>query len=207
MTADTRLIARRRRIGASLLVSVVATVVAAAVHAAAGGGIPSIPAIAVALLLSLALGTLAVGPRLTRGRTAVGVLIDQLVFHSVFAFFGSASVAASAVAPHGGHDHAHPAAITGLLAAPDAAAPDALMAASHVAAAALAYGMLRLGVRAVETVLRALGRAVARALDLPVAVAPLSLPRLLAHGAASFALLRGQLRLPDGRGPPLFAVA
>ncbi|MCA1943344.1 MAG: hypothetical protein LDL15_07025, partial [Yonghaparkia sp.] len=119
MTADPRLIARRHRIGASLLVSIVATVVAAAVHAAAGGGIPSVPALVVALLLSLGLGMLAVGRRLTRGRTAVGVLIDQVVFHSVFAFFGTASVAASVVgAPLVGAGHSHGAALPALAAVP-----------------------------------------------------------------------------------------
>ncbi|GAA1743749.1 hypothetical protein [Microcella frigidaquae] len=207
MTADPRLIARRHRIGASLLVSIVATVVAAAVHAAAGGGIPSVPALAVALLLSLGLGMLAVGRRLTRGRTAVGVLVDQVVFHSVFAFFGTASVAASAAsAPLVGAGHSHGAPLPALAAEPIAGAPESVMAVSHLVAAVLAYGMLRSGVRAVETVLRALGRAVARALDVPVALAPLPRPRVLARAAGAITLLRRQLRLPEGRGPPLLAV-
>lgn len=204
MTADPRLIARRRRIGASLLVSVVATVAAAAVHAAAGGGVPSAPAVAVALMLSLALGTVVVGPRLSRGRTAVGVLTDQVVFHSVFAFFGSASV--GGLAPVG-HAHTHDSAPFIASIAPGvASAPSAVMIASHIAAAVVAYGMLRSGVRAVEKVVRAVARAVSRALHLP---GPTAVPALPPQTISTFVVdrLRGaHLRLPESRGPPALAV-
>lgn len=204
MTVDTRLIARRRRIGASLLVSVVATVVAAAVHAAAGGGVPSAPAVAVALMLSLAIGTLVVGPRLSRGRTAVGVLTDQVVFHSVFAFFGSASL--SGLAPVG-HVHAHDSApLIATIAPGVASAPSAVMIVSHIAAAVVAYGMLRSGIRAVEKVVRALARAVTRALHLPDPTALPTLPQTIVTAFVD-QVRSAHLRLPESRGPPALAVA
>lgn len=204
MTADARISERRHRTAAAALVAVVATAIAAGAHALAGGGLPSIATLAIALLLSVAVGILAIGPRLTRARTAVGVLADQLLFHSVFAFFGPASAMGGPIAAH---DHAHSAGTMLSAGAPAAVAmPVAAMAASHLGAALLAYGMLRSGIRAVETVLRALARAVARALRRPHRIAFPTLPRPVA--VTLVARVRAvQLRLPDGRGPPALAAA
>ncbi len=204
MTVDTRLSERRHRTAAAALVAVVATSVAASAHALAGGGVPSVAAIALALMLSLALGMIAIGPRLTRTRTAVGVLIDQVVFHSVFAFFGPATSLVTHEAAHA-HTHAETA-LLGVTEPSATAAPLAVMVASHLGAALFAYGMLRSGIRAIEAVLRSVARAVARALRLPDLTTLPALPRVIA--TAIVARVRGiHAQLPESRGPPMLAVA
>lgn len=204
MTADARLVERRHRTAAAVLVAVVATTVAASAHALAGGGVPSVAAVGLALMLSVAIGMVAIGPRLTRTRTAIGVVTDQVVFHSVFAFFGPASVM---VTHDAAHPHAHAAtSLVGVVLPSAGAAPVAVMVASHLGAALVAYGMLRSGIRAIESVLRAVTRAVTRALRLPDGTTLPALPRAIATSLVA-PLRSAQLRLPEGRGPPMLAVA
>jgi len=203
MTAESSVVSRRHRVVASALVALVATLVAASAHALAGGGIPSVVAVASALLVSLALGMIVVGRRLTRARVATGVALDQLVFHTLFSFFGAsgASTAATTGGHHGGH---------GMLEVTLAASPTAsttLMAVNHLGAALIAYGMLRHGVAALASIVAALGVALLRALEphptLASAPAPL---RLRAHGHHVAHRFDALLRLPDLRGPPAPAV-
>lgn len=168
MTRTDRLAERRLRLAASAVVALAATVVAAAAHAAGGGGIPSTAAVALALPISIALGMLVIGPRPSRVRLAAGVVVDQVVFHTLFSFFGAAG-AGSATHSSGAHAH-HSAATLELSAA--AESMSALMVIAHVGAAVVAYALLRWGIHSIESALRAIVVAVMQALDAPRPLAP-----------------------------------
>lgn len=205
-----RLADRRRRLAAAGAIAVVSVVMAAVMHAAMGGGTPSIVAVALALLASVAIGMLVVGPRLTRRRAAAGVLLDQAVFHALFAFFGPASI--DAAASHGAHGiHGIPALglVDAAVSAPVAAAPLASMIVGHLAAAAVAYGLLRRGMRALEAIAGALATALSRLLEPAAATpAPLSSPlRLIPTRVAALTAATTLVLLPDRRGPPALAAA
>lgn len=207
MTTTSALAVRRQRLAASWLVAGVSTLVAAAFHTAAGGAAPSIVAIGAALLLSGGLGMLVVGRRLSRRRTAVGVALDQLMFHGMFAFFGASSPVAAHDVAHSAHAHAVPLPL-GVDASAAAAAPTLAMVAGHLAAAVVAYALIRVGVAAVAACLAALLATLARAVQGVVAPRVPTVARLVARGQHP-AILRGTdaVRIPDRRGPPVFAVA
>lgn len=209
MTATSALAVRRQRLAASWLVAGVSTLVAAAFHTAAGGSSPSIVAIIAALVLSGGFGMLVVGRRLGRRRTAAGVALDQVMFHAMFAFFGANSPAVAHDAAHSAsaHDHARPLGLS-VDASVAAAAPAMAMIAGHLAAAVVAYALIRVGVTAVAGCLAALLAALARALQGDVAPGVPTVGRLVARGQHP-AILRGTdaVRIPDRRGPPVFAVA
>ncbi len=197
-----RLAERRLRLGSSAIVALAATVVAAAAHAAGGGGIPSIAAVAIALPVSIGLGMLIVGPRPGRARLAAGVIVDQLVFHTLFSFFGAAG-AGSATHSVGAHAH-HGTATLELSAAAESLTAPMLLA--HAGAAVLAYALLRWGLHSVEAAVRAVVIAVLQALDAPRPLAPTPVSPATAR---QFVLPRlGGLaqRLELRRGPP-FALA
>ena len=199
MTAASSVANRRHRVVASALVAVVATLIAASAHALAGGGVPSVVAIAGALLVSMVLGMVVVGRRLTRARVAAGVVLDQLVFHSLFSFFGASG--ASTVATAGGHHSGH--GMLELTIATSPAASTAAMVVSHLGAAVIAYAMLRRGVVALASIVSSLSIALLRALEPTLALAappaPLRLRARRHHVAHTFDAL---VRLPDRRGPP-----
>ena len=199
MTAASSVATRRHRVVASALVAVVATLVAASAHALAGGGVPSVVAVAGALLVSMVLGMVVVGQRLTRARVAAGVVLDQLVFHSLFSFFGASG--AITVATAGDHHSGH--GMLDLTIAASPAASTAAMVVSHLGAAVIAYALLRRGVVALASIVSALSIALLRALEPTLALAPHPAPlRLRArrhHRANTFDAL---VRLPDRRGPP-----
>ncbi|WP_439565984.1 hypothetical protein [Microcella sp.] len=200
MTTTDRLDERRRRIAAAGIVAIVSVVMAATAHAAAGGGTPSIVAVALALLVSSAIGMGVVGTRLTRARAAIGVAIDQAVFHSLFAFFGASTTGTAVGSAHTAHG------MTMTLVDPVTASPSApaiAMVVTHLGAALIAYGMLRHGLSAIDAVAAALMLALARVLDPAVALpAPAGLPRVAPVGDQRSALSPHLLRLPDRRGPP-----
>lgn len=199
MTAPSSVAMRRHRLAASALVATVATLVAASAHAIAGGGVPSVVAVAGALMISLPLGMIVVGRRLTRARVAVGVALDQVVFHTLFSFFGASS--ASTVTTAGGHHGGH-----GMLEVTLATSPTAsttLMVVSHLGAALIAYGMLRHGVAALASIVAALSIALRRALEpTPTLAAAPALLQHRAHGDHMASAFDVSLRLPDRRGPP-----
>lgn len=209
MTATDHLSARRQRVAASWLVATVSTTIAAAFHTVAGGATPSVVAIGAALLLSGGVGMLVVGPRLGRRRTAAGVALDQLMFHGMFAFFGTAGPAATQEGAHSATAHAH-AVPLGLAvdASVASAAPTVAMVAGHLAAAVMAYAFIRVGVRAVATSIGALCGALARALRVYLAPVVPTVGRLVARSQHP-AALRGTdaVRIPDRRGPPVATVA
>ncbi|MEN9621352.1 MAG: hypothetical protein RL499_1545, partial [Actinomycetota bacterium] len=174
-----------------------------------GGSTPSIVAIAVALVVSTGFGMLIVGPRLSRRRTAAGVAADQLVFHGLFAFFGTATPVSTLEATHGAGVHAHVGAIT--LpgdAATSTATPVVVMIAAHLAAAMVSYALIRGGVSAVSACVAALLQILVRAVRVPLAPVAARVGRLVARGQHP-AALRGTdaVRIPDRRGPPEWAVA
>ncbi len=209
MTATSALAARRQRLAASWLVAGVSTLVAAAFHTAAGGSTPSIVAIVAALVLSGGFGMLVVGRRLGRRRTAAGVALDQVMFHAMFAFFGASSPVVAHDAAHSAPTHAHALPLSlGVDASVAAAAPTVAMIAGHVAAAIVAYALIRVGVAAVAGCLAALLAALARALETAVAPRVPTVGRLVARGQHP-SLLRGTdaVRIPDRRGPPVWAIA
>lgn len=209
MTATSALAARRQRLAASWLVAGVSTLVAAAFHTAAGGSSPSIVAIIAALVLSGGFGMLVVGRRLGRRRTAAGVALDQVMFHAMFAFFGASSPVAAHDAAHSAPPHAHtlPLGLSGD-ASVAAAAPTMAMIAGHVAAAIVAYALIRVGVAAVAACLAALLAALVRVLQGDRAPGVPMVGRLVARGQHP-AILPGTdaVRIPDRRGPPVFAIA
>ena len=199
MTPIERVADRRRRVAAAGIVAVVSVVIAAAAHAAAGGGTPSIVALALALLIAGGIGMGVVGTRPGRVRVALGVALDQAVFHTLFGFFGMSIVTgAPAVDAHA----LHAAPVLDAVAAA-AATPSIAMIVTHLGAALLAYGMLRRGLSAIEAAAAALEAALARALS-PVATlpAPTTAPRLTPVVDARPVLTTEAERLPDRRGPP-----
>jgi len=203
MTPIDRIADRRRRIAAAGIVAVVSVAIAAAAHAIAGGGTPSFVAIAVALLLGGAIGMGVVGSRLTRARAAIGVVLDQAVFHTLFAFFGASTTgaASNAEAAHAAHS------LSALDVAQTAtAAPAISMIVTHLGAALVAYGMLRRGLGAIDAIAAALVTALARALDPVASFAPPTTPPLampIVDDRATHSSEPG--RLPDRRGPPALA--
>jgi len=204
MQATDRLTARRFRVIAACTIATVSTAIAAAAHLAAGGGTASMATLALALVVSGAVGMLVVGPRLTRTRTAAGVILDQLVFHTLFAFFGASG--ASATDSNGGHSVDH-----GMLAltVSDAAtnSPVDAMIVSHIGAALIAYAMLRRGATAITSILIALTTEATRALAEPPVLTLLPVPqRLRAVGHPVEAICNARTILPPRRGPPVFAV-
>lgn len=153
---DERMRARRLRVASSALVAVVAITAAATAHGLAGGGIASAPALVTALLIGVPLGMLVVGRRLTVGRAAAGVVIDQAIFHGLFSFFGHAG----SHTPSVGHAH-HGVAGIGIDAPPAigvvSAAP---MVASHAGAAIIAFATLMYGRAAIERALASLAHSI-----------------------------------------------
>ncbi len=208
MTDIDRIADRRRRIAAAGIVAVVSVAMAAVAHAVAGGGAPSIVAITLALLVGGTVGMCVVGPRLTRARAAVGVVLDQAVFQTLFAFFGTSSTSVGTMPPGAVVDSAHAAhsMATLDLAQTTTAAPTLSMLITHLGAALVAYGMLRHGLAAIDAIATALVMALARALDPARRVAlPVSSPLTIAIVDDRRALSTEPRLLPDRRGPPALA--
>lgn len=159
---------------------------------------PSIAAVAFAFPVSIGLGMLVVGPRPSRVRLGTGVVVDQLVFHTLFSFFGPAGTGSATL---GTGMHTHHGAPTLTLSTP-AESLTAAMIVAHLAAAVLAYALLRWGIRAVDRALRAVIMAVLRALDAPRA--PVVRPRSPATAVQYVLPPLGGLaqRLELRRGPP-----
>jgi len=196
---DERLRARRLRAASSVLVAMVAIIAAATAHGLAGGSIASAPALVSALLIGVPLGMLVIGRRLSAGRAAAGVVIDQAIFHGLFSFFGHAG----SHAPSLGHAHHGvagvaidaPGAVVALSAAP--------MVASHAGAAVVAFATLMCGRAAIERALASVARSIRVAFGAtPTAVAaPSACP---AHPAAANRPAPSAVAVADHprRGPP-----
>jgi hypothetical protein len=202
MTDSILLDARSHRLIASALIAGVSTVVAAAAHALAGGGSPSLAALATALVGSLVVGMIVVGSRMTHTRAAIGVVTDQVIFHSLFSFFGSGT------SPTATGAHVHHTAHAPIELATSSAATLSLgaMIASHLGAAVLAYVMLRHSMGAIATAVRAVTLLVVRAWAMPSIDRSLPTPRQLrAQGQLDLPRFLTRPLLPDRRGPPLVA--
>lgn len=206
MTTDDRLAARRIRVAASSLVALVAVVVAATGHAVAGGGIAALPTLVVALLIGVPVGALIVGRRATPARLAIGVAVDQAVFHLLFSVFGPESRgAASAPREHALHAaHEHVATLGSVTA--DAALASSAMLGAHLAAAAVAMLVVLGGQSAIERALMTLARAISRATRRRSIAAASERPARAAHPAARRRVVlaaRPQTRPLTRRGPPV----
>lgn len=176
----------------------VSTFVAALSHSWAGGALPA-PLIVVALSALLVFpGMALMGSRQRRGRVAVAVPVLQVMFHGVFSALGSpVGVASTAAGPHHGHEHAG--AWQLIVGAASAAPLDGPMLAAHVAAAAVTFGILAYGERAILAVLAWVSGRSAAWFDPPLRVEH-PLVRLASEPRSSASSLGG--RLPCPRGPP-----
>ena len=209
MYATDRLAARRFRVMAAFAIAGVSTVIAASAHMAAGGATPSLVAVALALVVSGSLGMLVVSTRLTRTRTAVAVVLDQLVFHTLFAFFGASGAGTgstlstgSAGGLHGGHSN-----MSLTISDAASASPAAAMIASHLGAAVIAYALLRRGITAITAILVALSTSFARAFAGPATLIPLPVAqRVRAAGELQAPVASEPTRLAAPRGPPMLSV-
>lgn len=225
MTIDERLGARRSRVAAASVVAIVAVVVAATGHALAGGGMATLPTLLVALVLGVPLGALIVGTRGSTARLAVGVAVDQAIFHAVFAFFGAESSPAGARAAahelHGAHvlsahalsahalsahdlsAHEHATALTHL-ATPAGTAGG--MLAAHLVAGLVAMAAVAHGRAALDSALGSLARAIVRAVSAPRLDIATDLPARPAHPATERRVAtrtRPRARAITRRGPPV----
>lgn len=132
-----------------LLAGAVATTFALLLHLAAGGTMPAAPGFLLPLGLSLLVGVLLSGRRLSVVRLAATAVASQVLFHSLFVL-GTAPAAGMSHAHHGG-----PAPAPELLGGPDP------MVVAHLTAAALTTVVLHRG----ETLLGAVSRQGARAVS------------------------------------------
>ena len=146
--------ARQLRALRGVAASVLTTLLAAAAHTIGGGGAPAPIVAATSAILAAPIAVALVGRRSSPVRTTAAVAAAQVVFHVVFALFGTPG--AVTYAPM---DHAHMgAAAVGHVHAASAMAPDAGMVLTHVIAATLTIALLRRGERAVRAVLRGIRR-------------------------------------------------
>jgi hypothetical protein len=179
--------------------SSVTTVVAAAAHTLGGGGAPSPLLIAASAVLAAPVATALVGGRLSAVRMAASVLAAQVVFHVVFALFGTDSgIVYTATGPSA--HHSMMAMHTGAAISGHAMLLDPPMLLAHAIAAAATVVLLHRG----ESLLRALARGVRRLLPALPMPAP-TLGRTAAPVAVSARIAPSTLFASDlsRRGPPL----
>ncbi|MEN0023276.1 hypothetical protein RAC69_11755 [Microbacterium sp. LS_15] len=174
----------------------VATLLAAVSHTVAGGAAPHpLLILAVAALLVPA-AALVVGIRPSLTRLTATVVVSQVVFHSVFQALGAPTADAAVL----GHAHHLDLASLGPVAA--VGAPDALMIAAHVVAAALTTALLWRGEAVVRRVASwMLARLRLAAMSAPAAHRSPARPIVTARFVLADAVLRPLSR----RGPPLNA--
>lgn len=205
---------RGARLARGWVVGAFATAVAALSHALAGGGTPGWLALAVGVVFSGLVGTVATGPRPSLARLAIAVTVGQVAFHAAFSYLGtSAASASSSLATAAGHQHT--AAMGDMAGMAGAAAPATsalhhadgpLMWVAHALAAVATILFLRHAERALwslltRVALRAITPLRSATSATPVAIA---LPRLAA--VTSPPPLSPGIRLLSTlsrRGPPL----
>jgi glucan phosphoethanolaminetransferase (alkaline phosphatase superfamily) len=191
--------ARQVRAVRGVAASSATTVVAAAAHTIGGGGAPAPLLIALSAILAAPIATALVGARLSAARTAVAVLAAQIVFHAVFALFGTDSGIVYTAADPSAH-HSMIAMATGTATAGHSMLVDPAMLLAHLVAAAATVLLLHRG----ESLLRALGRGVRRLL--PSIATPAPLPAHPAAIVAPAARVAPSLLFASDRtrrGPPL----
>jgi hypothetical protein len=168
--------ARQLRVVRGAAAAAVTTELAAAAHTIGGGGAPAPALVAMVIVLAAPPAIALIGRRASTWRTATAVLAAQIVFHVVFAIFGSPA-AMSAPLNHAGMATGGMA-MGGLRVAPGAAAagtatagtagahgvmadagmPDVMMVVTHLAAALITVLVLCHGERAIRAILRGIGR-------------------------------------------------
>lgn len=148
---------RWARFSRGWLISGFATYAAAFSHVAAGGGHPPAFAIALALAFSGPVCIMLAGRRLAVWRLALAVGLSQLAYHSLFAFFGPATVLPGTPLHTTGH-HNHGTVTlptTPATAGTDAVFSDPVMIATHLGAAIATLGAVLYAERTARAIVAA----------------------------------------------------
>ncbi|WP_346958690.1 hypothetical protein [uncultured Arthrobacter sp.] len=188
--------------------AVVATSLAATSHVLAGGSIPEVSLLVLALALSGLVCTALTGRGLSLWRLATGVLLSQGLFHWLFS--GSAAPRHSPLPSSGHAAHSmplEPAAGTAVSAAMDHTSP--LMWAGHAVAAVLTVALLRRGEVTVVRLVQALRLRVTAFLPLfqPLPQPPAAVTRPANRRLQPLRNLGVPLLVMRHRGPPAAPIA
>lgn len=188
--------------------AVVATSIAAASHVLAGGSVPEVPLLALALALSALISTALTGTGLSLWRLTSGVLASQGLFH--WLFIGTAAPHHTQV-PAGGHAahsvHLEPGAGEAVAAAMDHTS--ALMWAGHTLAAVLTVAILRRGEVTVVRLVQAVRLRVTAFLPLlrPLPQPPAAVDRPASRPVQPLRNLGVPMLVMRHRGPPAAPIA
>ncbi len=195
---------RGARLARGWVVGAFATAVAALSHSLAGGSTPSWLALALGVVFSGLVGTVATGPRPSLARIAAAVTLGQLAFHTVFSYLGTSGAGAPTATDHHGAVMGDMTALAPASAAHHADGP--LMWMAHALAAVATIVFLRHAERALWSLLTRVALRVTAPFRDAAASAPvvIAVPRLAA--VTSPPLLSPGIRLLSAlsrRGPPL----
>ncbi|GAA3667681.1 hypothetical protein [Microbacterium marinilacus] len=199
---------RQRRALRGAVTASVATLVALMSHLMGGGAVPGWLGLLLPWLLSLPVGMLLAGRRLSLWRLSTSVAASQALFHVLFVL-GTPSDAALVLAPHGGHSATAGTIVSAV--EPHAATMlhgDLSMWLWHGLAAVLTVAWLHRAERVAAGLRVAATRVAAwvrRRFDAPVLPLPLrAAPLTAAPGWSSWHLVsEAQLAPLSRRGPPL----
>lgn len=179
-----------------------------AFHVAAGGQMPAVPGIVVPLALGIALSVPLAGRSVPRLRLGAAVLGSQALFHVLFTLGSPATLPQHLDAhghgtPHGGTAGPVTTQSGGAALASLHAHHDVRMIAAHLAAAALAYMVLR----RMDAVLEAASALAWWFLSRLMIANPAALPALqrVSAIATSPAVIRRHRSTASRRGPPVLA--
>lgn len=202
---------RGARLARGWVVGAFATAVAALSHALAGGGTPGWLALALGVVFSGLVGTVATGPRPSLARLAAAVTLGQLAFHAAFSYLGTSPASAIASAGASASEAPHHATAMGDMPvmAPSSAihhSDGPVMWGAHALAAVATILFLRHAERALWSLLTRVALRVTAPFRDAAAPAPVAIasPRLAA--VTSPPLLPPGIRLLSAlsrRGPPL----
>lgn len=195
---------RLERVGRGLGASAFAVLLAALSHVVAGGNTPSLLALVVTVAVGLPVSILLSGKRLSLVRLSALVVASQALFHFSFAYIGAP--AATSLVGAQPHTHSLVAHVTSSAGSPSIAGGDALMWASHLAAAAVTIALLARGERALFALILLIRLAFAALVSGAYVVRTTSwkLPHLSLSIVAQPTALRVVSASPR-RGPPVFS--
>ncbi len=190
-----RVTGRQLRALRGIVASATTVLLAAAAHTFAGGGAPAPLLVIAATMLAAPVAMMLVGKRPSIMRTAAAVLGAQVVFHGVFALFGSGPTVAF-TAPVGAHAHM----ARQMVAMPAHAMAHDSMPVAHLVAALATVLVLHSG----ERMLRAIGRGLRRLVPLRTTRTPRPVLARPVRATFTAPVLRTAILVcPVGRrGPP-----
>ncbi len=183
---------RMTRVASAWTVASVTTLVAAVAHLTAGGGAPSLAALALGLCGSGFLAMLVVGRRVRLASLLGAVIVDQVALHALFTLLGHEAAVA-------GSHHAHELTVLA------EASPADPMVLHHVAAGLVSALLLSLGHRALVAVARSASVVLRRAVRLVDTALPQPLPPVPAVPAPMHRPLLSRMFAGTvlHRGPPV----